>query len=329
MVDKEHNHLDNESDSLTLKAISKVEGIETSMGKFTGYSYALLGHFNGTISGLVLKLYPDIPTFQMLYYTNLLLLIINFMLMKKTSTPFYSGSPHATRILFVRGVLGMLASASLFLSYRLMPLAEAVVINTTSPIFTGIFAAIFLKEKYTLANALTCLICVTGVTVISRPSFLFKGEASSTDGLSHMIGVLLCISHAILASLKQVATKTLSHEVYPLTTTQEFGIFSCLFAGLLSSTLEKPVNVQNSYILPVVIISIAGYIAQITLTRAYLFGNASQLSLLIYSKIFFSYGFDLLILHEPLHLTDFIGTGLIICGLIVNTIFRHVSHHHK
>ena len=323
-MDKTPNTSDvnHESDSLVARTAAKCNRLEERSGIMLGYGYSMTAHFSFTTAGLIVKLFPYIPTFQFLFYRSIFLVIVNSLLMKEFKIPFYTESPRMNRFLFLRSLLGMCATTLLFTSYKLMPLSEAVVITITNPIFVGIFASIFLGEKYQWSNALTCVICMAGVICVARPPFIFGG---TDEGNVHIFGSLICLAYAVVNAFVQVTMKQLSKSVDPFTTTMTFGTFSGLFFGILMALFEDPIHLRYKDSLPILLIGVTGFLGQALMTRSFLFGKASKLSICAFSRLFFSYCYDILILGSMPTVLDIIGTVLIIVGLGVNIIAKQYS----
>jgi drug/metabolite transporter (DMT)-like permease len=76
---------------------------------------------------------------------------------------------------FGRGIAVGTATATFFLSLRLMPLADATAIVFTSPIWTVILSFIFLRERPKPAVLVAILLATAGVLLILRPNVLAFG----------------------------------------------------------------------------------------------------------------------------------------------------------
>jgi drug/metabolite transporter (DMT)-like permease len=74
-----------------------------------------------------------------------------------------------------RGLAVGTATATFFLSLRLMPLADATAIVFTSPIWTVILSFLFLREKPKPAVLVSILLAAAGVLLILRPNVLAFG----------------------------------------------------------------------------------------------------------------------------------------------------------
>ncbi|KAJ8041501.1 Solute carrier family 35 member G1 [Holothuria leucospilota] len=79
-----------------------------------------------------------------------------------------------------------------------MPVGDAVSILRSMPIFAGIIGWVFLKQALRVIDFLFILFCITGVSLIARPSFLFRQdepEANSTD--NKLLGTVFSLGSAV------------------------------------------------------------------------------------------------------------------------------------
>ena len=108
-------------------------------------------------------------------------------------------------LLVLRGLLGFGALSCFFYSVVHLPLAEATVIQYTSPIFTAMLAAVLLGEKasWRVIGALAC--GLAGVALIARPGFLFGTASPYAPRL-----VAIAFLGALLAAGAYVAVRKLA-----------------------------------------------------------------------------------------------------------------------
>ena len=90
-------------------------------------------------------------------------------------------------LLFSRGFLGFLGLSLFFYNITIMPLADAMAFNRTSPVFTSIFAFIFLKEVLSKKVWFAIFLCFVGVICMSSEffsnyNFLITGIMSGVVG---------------------------------------------------------------------------------------------------------------------------------------------------
>lgn len=73
-----------------------------------------------------------------------------------------------------------------------LPLADAVCISFTSPVFNQLAAFFFLKEPLQQRDVVSALLCIIGVTLVVRPSFLGFPRPEG-DAAVNPINYLLCL----------------------------------------------------------------------------------------------------------------------------------------
>ena len=93
---------------------------------------------------LCVKYLPHLPAVELVFFRSLVSISICLVMMKKLKLNPLGNN---RKILLMRGVFGTIALSMFFYTLQQIPLASAVTIQYLSPIFTALFAAIFLKEK--------------------------------------------------------------------------------------------------------------------------------------------------------------------------------------
>lgn len=73
------------------------------------------------------------------------------------------------RLLIARGLILLTSYTTYYMAFPALPLAEAVALFFTSPIFVTILAALFLREKVTLKAWAAVIMGFVGVLIILRP----------------------------------------------------------------------------------------------------------------------------------------------------------------
>ncbi|XP_051969088.1 solute carrier family 35 member G1-like [Xyrauchen texanus] len=125
--------------------------------------------------------------------------------------------PRGMRIyLFFRGLLGSNAMILLYYAVLQMPLADAMVIMFSNPVFTALLAWIFLKEKCTIWDFVFTAFTLTGVVLIARPPFLFGGEVPGIEGdyKNHIKGTAAAFTGAVGAACTMVILRKIGKSVH-------------------------------------------------------------------------------------------------------------------
>ena len=71
------------------------------------------------------------------------------------------------------GAVNFASISCIYGSFTKLPLGDATVCISTTPIFTALLAYVFLKESWHVFDAAATFICLGGVVLITRPTFLF------------------------------------------------------------------------------------------------------------------------------------------------------------
>ncbi len=214
----------------------------------------------------------ELPRSEVVFFRSFiaLLLLVPFAIRRKTSLRTQHLGLHV-----FRSVLGLLAMYLYFFALAYLPLADAVLLNYTSPLFVSFFAVIWLKEKMTTKRKLAGIFGLAGVLCLFHPS-------SDSASLAGFIGLL----SGMMAGLAQTSIKKLSHTESGLLIVLLFGVFTSIFSFfpmLLEFTL--PTGRMWFWLLGV---GGFGALGQIGLTRAYALAPASQVSPLGYSGLLFA-----------------------------------------
>lgn len=108
---------------------------------------------------------------------------------------------HSLGLQMLRGVLAVVASLTIVLAFRNMPLADATALNYTAPSIVTILAFFFLGEKFTRPRIVSLVGGMLGVLLIVRPgSTLFQAAA------------VLPLITALVSATYQVLTRKLAGE---------------------------------------------------------------------------------------------------------------------
>lgn len=123
-------------------------------------------------------------SFQLIFVRGLsqLVMALYFILSDEDNeearrNPFGS-TPYVKRIMALRSLVGYGGIAFAFLGVENLPLGDSTVLVMLSPLFASIFSFFLLGETFGKAEASAICISLTGVVLISRPSFIFGGDLS-------------------------------------------------------------------------------------------------------------------------------------------------------
>lgn len=133
--------------------------------------------------------------------------------------------------LLVNGLLLCLGWGFLFASMKLIPIANAVLINYLAPIFTAALAPILLKERLEKVIAPALFLSMTGMILISYDEVM-------SGGASNLLGII----YGLLAGLAYAGFIISSKRLREKISSPVIAIYSYMFAAifLAPTLLETP-----------------------------------------------------------------------------------------
>ena len=125
------------------------------------------------IASLFVKLSnTTIPAFEIVFFR----LIIQILLVLPAAVWAQAdllGEKKHRPYLVCFGVVNFASISCIYGSFTKLPLGDATVCISTTPIFTALLAYVFLKESWHIFDAAATFTCLGGVVLITRPTFLF------------------------------------------------------------------------------------------------------------------------------------------------------------
>ncbi len=215
---------------------------------------------------------------------------------------------------FWRGLAGTVGLVLYFYALVHLPLATAVTLNYTSPLWLALLSFLFLRERISRPVALMMLLGFIGIVVLLRPSMAAGQEVAA------IIGVLS--GAAAGWAYLQVRELTLLGEP-EWKVVWSFSLISTV-AGALWGTVagwHLPTVAQLPDLLG---IGFFALIAQMCLTRAYKVGEKFVVASLSYFTVVFSVLLGLVVFGEVLQWQEWLGIGMItLVGVAGSLSTRH------
>jgi drug/metabolite transporter (DMT)-like permease len=144
----------------------------------------------------------SLPVYVIIFFQNLVgtLFMLPFII-NNGRQALYTNRPflHFVRVLSAVGGIGLW-----YWGVYYLPLATAVALSFTGPIFTVIGAHLFLKEAITTRRLLAIGVCFVGAFVVSRPDRILMGSELDTLGWPAFLPLGAAIAFAISKLLSRV-----------------------------------------------------------------------------------------------------------------------------
>lgn len=274
-----------------------------------GVLYMLFASFLFAIMGAFAKLASEhMSSLEVVFFRNIFgVLIIGYALYKNPVIQ-KGGKPF---LLFLRGVMGFLALLAYFYNIAHIPLGDAVTYSKTAPIFTAIFAWLFLKERLSLASWFGVFIGFFGIVLIAQPTGIGFGKY---DILGIFSGIGAALAYTSIRELKNyydtrviVLSFTLVGTLGPVL----LFIFSKYFyIDALDFMLGAFVMPSGVVWLYVIGLGVLGTLSQYYMTKAYGETKAGIVGAVSYSNIVFA-------ILVGLFLGDAFPGFVTICGIVL------------
>ncbi len=260
---------------------SRVEGLDA------GVRYMLFASFMFALMGVFAKLLShSMPSLEVVFFRNLFGVAIIAATLLKKPMAHKGGKP---LLLFFRGLMGFLALLAFFYNIAHIPLGDAMTYSKTSPIFTALFAWLFLKEKLGYAGWIALLLGFVGIVFIAKPTG-FHIDKTVWLGIFSGAGAALAYTavrelknyydtRAIVLSFMGIGTAgpLLLMAVSPYVDMPEL--------DMLFGTFVMPGGIEWAY---VIAMGAFATLAQVYMTRAYGATKAGIVGAVSYSNILFS-----------------------------------------
>jgi len=247
---------------------------------FASLCFAVMGGFAKEIS-------KDMSAVEVVFFRNIFgLLFISLTFFKY---PIKQKGGKLWLLLF-RGFMGFAALLAFFYNIAHISLAEAMTYSRTSPIFTALFAFIFLKEKLYKSGWIAIFLGFVGIVLITRPEGVYDFNKYDMLGLFSGLGAALAYTavrelreyydtRAIVLSF--MAVGTIGPVVLML-------IGSFYAPSNLDYIFAKFIFPREKDFAMILFLGISATLAQYYMTKAYGVTKAGIVGAISYTNIIFS-----------------------------------------
>jgi drug/metabolite transporter (DMT)-like permease len=135
-------------------------------------------------------------------------------------------------MLVLRGFVGFIPLCAGFYAFATLPMADAVVLFNTAPVWAALLSFLLLGERLGYAGAACAGASLVGVVLVARPPFLFSGQAALEP-----LGVSAALAAAFFAGLIFTMIRKISRTEHPLTIVLYFYLVATPLAVLLSAAV--------------------------------------------------------------------------------------------
>jgi drug/metabolite transporter (DMT)-like permease len=242
---------------------------------------------------------------ELVFYRSFFGFVLVAVMLRRQGT---SPATHQWRGHLWRGLSGTAAMLLFFYCISVLPLATAVTLNYTSALFLNLLTTLLFKDRFHLPLIGALAAGFTGVVFLLHPT------------LAHdqLLPGMLGLGSGLLAGVALLNVRQLGRKGEPASRIVfYFNLFATLASGLWM--LFGPLHsLTPRNLLLLIAIGTSATLAQLAMTRAYRLGHTPVVSSLSYSTIVFASLFGLMLWHEILPLSGWLGMALIIASGVIS-----------
>ena len=207
------------------------------------------------------------------------------------------------KLLALRGFAGFVALNCYYYSLKHLPLADATVIQYSSPIFTAILAALVLRERMRPWEIFCVTVSFVGVFLVAQPPFLFHGQAAQNP-----TALLIAIAGSVTSSVAYVTVRKLRQTDDPAVIVFYFPLIAVpLSIAPMFRDRTMPTPFEWFLLLA---IGVTTQMAQVLMTKSLHSEPAGRATAVSYLQVAFAYGWGLFVFGE-------VPNGLSMLGALV------------
>ena len=220
--------------------------------RIKGISLMLLSSLFATVHGVVVKhlnyiAVGEVIIIQAVYAICFFSMAVLFLGVPLINVP-------RKGFVFLSICVGTIAFMGKVWSLQHLPIGDATALFFTSPLFTGVIARIFIKEKLTLAHIGAMIAGLCGVILIAKPDFIFQSQSDTLPWYFYLMPVI----SAALVSTAWVMQRTIGGTVSGYTVAWYTGWFQ-MTAGLLYHLISRDSYLMPDCHLPRVLLILVGF----------------------------------------------------------------------
>lgn len=264
-----------------------------------GISLVIADSFFFSLMTLFVRLSGDIPTMQKCFFRNAFAAVIAIIALVRTDEKFHikKGSLPG---LFARSISGGLGMILNFYAIDRIGLADANILNKMSPFFAIIASIFILKEIPKKADWIAVIIAFVGAIFIIKPS----ANITSLYALAGLLGGLGAgIAYTVVRKLGQQGERGPVIVAF-------FSIFTCCLCLPFMLADFHPMSAMQWLFLIFAGLAAAG--GQFTVTAAYKYAPAKNISVFDYSQVVFASIWGALVFDELPDYLSVIGYVIVI-----------------
>lgn len=271
-----------------------------------GSLWMLVAALGFAIMGALVKIGAQkFSSAELVFYRSLFGLIVIWAYILKQKLPL---ATPVMRKHMARALVGFASLVLFFYAIAHLPLATAVTLNYTSPLFLALFTPFLLHEKPKKILFISLIISFIGVSLLLKPTLSAKDWLAGLAGLLSGVGAAIAYIHIKqLAKAKEPDWRTVFY----------FTLVSTIGAGLwMLFDHFNPVIWQDLIVL--LGLGLSATIAQLAMTCAYRTGDTLVVASLAYVTVLLASFIGVIWWDEHLSLDAWFAIALIVLSGVIS-----------
>lgn len=270
-----------------------------------GIFWAIMIYFIGTINDVIARFLGDrLHAVEIAFFRFLFSVLVIIYPMLKSKINLFKSDMHKYHIL--RGILGAVALGLCCYSVNIMPLAENTTILFSEALFMLPLAAIFLKEKVSVAAIIATIIGFLGLIIMFKPS---------ADNLN-IKALVPTLAALLFAIMNIIIKKMIDAKENSWTMLFYFGLYTTIISGLVVPFYWTTPNLRELVL--ILFLGIGANLIQLFIFLAYRATTASNISPIRYTELPFAILFGFVFFNQIPTSMTLLGAFLIILGTFVS-----------
>jgi len=266
-------------------------------------AWMILSGLSFALMGAMVKLSGDTALPTKVFFRNLVTLGITAMVAIRTGENVLSTTPNAWRLV-LRSVFGLTGVALYFFALDRMNLADASLLNKTSPFFASGLAVLLLKESFPRGLIPALIIAFLGAVLVIKPSFDYSA-----------LPALAGFGSGLFAGMAYTLVRSLKGRESPNRIIFTFSLISSVAtAPFLIAAPPNPTAMQWWALIGTGVFAAGG---QFGLTFAYHHARVSRISIFTYLHVFFALVVGFVMWGERPDLLSWLGGALIVSAAVL------------
>lgn len=270
-----------------------------------GIIFILLAAFGFSLMTFFVRISGDLPTMQKVFFRNSVALIVAVSVMIRSKEKIVVGKGNRLG-LFLRCFFGTTGVICNFYAIDRLGIADANMLNKLSPFFAILLSIVILKEIPNKFDIITTVIAFIGALFIIRPTGAVSSFFPAIVGLIGGFG-----AGAAYVFVRKISNNGVKTPVI----VASFSLFSCLVTLPFLIFDYSPMSLKQLGFL--VMAGVAASLGQFSITTAYKYAPAKEISVFDYTQVIFAALLGLAFFGEIPVALSFVGYGIIITVAVI------------